>query len=362
MASTAQEYRNSGRSDSAKKRPALSRRQLAELLESVDLSCHREATIKTKNGPIQGAKRYRRDHLARTLLGVWRASGSPETNADGEIYFYAKLEGYAIESNRCERQMRYNLRTLERDVKILVRTSPANSEHRPITYALNIPRLLELRQRQSYRELKQRRDLERRRRLGQVTSIRTGEAAPQQPAPVPPPVVPVTPKPAAGQGFKQLNRSEVPRFVAEFLDLKQARPVPVPEQAFPLPRGQDPWQQILRHVERNLNPHSFETWLRPTQFAGVDGEILSVRVPREQFSHVTEKYAPLIANAIRDLGLPYREVDIVVPELTTRTFKEALEEACNRWLISPEHGLEVLKLSGIEAAADAGFVVKSGDA
>jgi len=57
-----------------------------------------------------------------------------------------------------------------------------------------------------------------------------------------------------------------------------------------------------------VNRHSFETWLRPTRFAGEQSGVLYVRIPTSEFRHVAEKYAALISEAIAELGMEFRDV------------------------------------------------------
>ena len=32
----------------------------------------------------------------------------------------------------------------------------------------------------------------------------------------------------------------------------------------------NPWENILQHMERRVNPHSFATWFRPTKQEGAE--------------------------------------------------------------------------------------------
>ena len=73
----------------------------------------------------------------------------------------------------------------------------------------------------------------------------------------------------------------------------------------------NPWLRILGALEKKINRHSFETWLKPTRFSRLVGKTLYVRIPSENFSHVGEKYAQLIDEAIDVLEV---DVDAVVFE------------------------------------------------
>ena len=51
------------------------------------------------------------------------------------------------------------------------------------------------------------------------------------------------------------------------------------------------WDRILQHMERRVNPHSFDTWFRPTRSEGAERRQLVVRVPTRLFrKRLTETY------------------------------------------------------------------------
>jgi chromosomal replication initiator protein len=76
----------------------------------------------------------------------------------------------------------------------------------------------------------------------------------------------------------------------------------------------NPWVRILDALEKKINRHSYDTWLKPTRFSHSEGAILFVRVPTPEFRHIGEKYADLIQEAIERLGLDYQDVEFVTPE------------------------------------------------
>ncbi len=73
------------------------------------------------------------------------------------------------------------------------------------------------------------------------------------------------------------------------------------------------WVRILGALEKKINRQSFETWLKPTRFSHVEGRILHVRIPSEEFEHVGTKYSDLIFEAIEQLGLELDQVVFDVP-------------------------------------------------
>ncbi|HKW16396.1 MAG TPA: chromosomal replication initiator protein DnaA [Terriglobales bacterium] len=76
----------------------------------------------------------------------------------------------------------------------------------------------------------------------------------------------------------------------------------------------NPWSRILDALEKKINRHSYDTWLKPTRYSHTSNGIVYVRVPTAEFRHVGDKYADLIQEALDNLNLDYREVEFVTPE------------------------------------------------
>ena len=76
----------------------------------------------------------------------------------------------------------------------------------------------------------------------------------------------------------------------------------------------NPWMRILDALEKKVNRHSYDTWLKPTRFSHSREGVLFVRVPTPEFRHIGEKYADLIQEAIESLGLEYNDVEFVTSE------------------------------------------------
>src|SRR6267142_2460923 len=76
----------------------------------------------------------------------------------------------------------------------------------------------------------------------------------------------------------------------------------------------NPWIRILDALEKKINRHSYDTWLKPTRFSHANGGILFIRVPTVEFRHVGDKYADLIQEAIDNLGLGYQDVKFGTPD------------------------------------------------
>ena len=76
----------------------------------------------------------------------------------------------------------------------------------------------------------------------------------------------------------------------------------------------NPWVLVLDALEKKINRHSYETWLKPTRFSHSQGPTLFVKVPNPDFCHIGEKYGDLISEAIENLGLEYQDVEFVTDE------------------------------------------------
>jgi chromosomal replication initiator protein len=76
----------------------------------------------------------------------------------------------------------------------------------------------------------------------------------------------------------------------------------------------NPWTRILDALEKKINRHSYDTWLKPTRYSHATDSILFVRVPTAEFRHVGDKYADLIQEALDNLGLGYEDVQFVTQE------------------------------------------------
>jgi len=76
----------------------------------------------------------------------------------------------------------------------------------------------------------------------------------------------------------------------------------------------NPWVLVLDALEKKVNRHSYETWLKPTRFSHSQGPTLFVKVPNQDFCHIGEKYGDLISEAIEKLGLEYQDVEFVTDQ------------------------------------------------
>ena len=76
----------------------------------------------------------------------------------------------------------------------------------------------------------------------------------------------------------------------------------------------NPWVLVLDALEKKVNRHSYETWLKPTRFGHSQGPTFFVKVPNPDFCHIGDKYGDLISEAMEDLGLEYQDVEFVTDQ------------------------------------------------
>ncbi len=77
----------------------------------------------------------------------------------------------------------------------------------------------------------------------------------------------------------------------------------------------NPWEKILEHIERRVNPHSFNTWFRPTRLEESSEGRLVVRVPTRLFrKRLTETYSQILQGVLAEVGLPDAQLEFVSSE------------------------------------------------
>jgi len=80
----------------------------------------------------------------------------------------------------------------------------------------------------------------------------------------------------------------------------------------------NPWMRILEALEKKVNRHSYDTWLKPTRYSHTNGGIVFVRVPTNEFLPRRRQYADLIQEAMDDLQLGLTDVKFVAPDGRSR--------------------------------------------
>ncbi len=80
------------------------------------------------------------------------------------------------------------------------------------------------------------------------------------------------------------------------------------------------WDEILHNIktEHDISDISFDTWIRPLEVYGIDGNTLYILVPSEQMtlSYISKKYyLPLKVAVAEIIGIEY-EIQFILPEQT----------------------------------------------
>jgi chromosomal replication initiator protein len=102
------------------------------------------------------------------------------------------------------------------------------------------------------------------------------------------------------------------------------------------------WDDVLVRVEGKVNPHSFGTWFRPTQFRDLQGSALHVWVPNAQFREwLTRNYLGVIAEALEELGRADVKVSFLSePEKAAAAESGTAEQAVGATSLNPKYTFE----------------------
>ena len=60
--------------------------------------------------------------------------------------------------------------------------------------------------------------------------------------------------------------------------------------------------RILDALEKKINRHSYDTWLKPTRYSHASGGVLFVRVPTAEFRHAGDVKESLLLGDVLDLA------------------------------------------------------------
>jgi chromosomal replication initiator protein len=80
-------------------------------------------------------------------------------------------------------------------------------------------------------------------------------------------------------------------------------------------RVMNTWQEVLNHLKTQVNPQSYQTWLRPTRFSHTEEDTLVVRVPNREFQDwIQEHYGAMIRETLEHVQPAYHQVSYVFEE------------------------------------------------
>lgn len=75
------------------------------------------------------------------------------------------------------------------------------------------------------------------------------------------------------------------------------------------------WLETMAHLEKQLSPHNFSTWLKPLVFVEIDKDKVTVEVPnRFFFDWVNENYRKLLEKTLSELGAASYSLKININE------------------------------------------------
>jgi chromosomal replication initiator protein len=84
------------------------------------------------------------------------------------------------------------------------------------------------------------------------------------------------------------------------------------------------WQEILNYLKTKVNTQSYQTWLRPTRFRGIENDTVVVSVPNQEFQEwIQEHYGGLVRDALDHLDLGYQQIRYVLEQSPDKDTREA---------------------------------------
>src|SRR5262249_31951254 len=95
---------------------------------------------------------------------------------------------------------------------------------------------------------------------------------------------------------------------------KHSKEMSLPAATVTVTATVNPWLRILGALEKKITRHSYHTWLKPTRFSHINGNIIFVRVPNAEFRQLGEKFGDLIQEAMDTLAPEYQDVKFITAE------------------------------------------------
>src|SRR5215831_18243423 len=95
---------------------------------------------------------------------------------------------------------------------------------------------------------------------------------------------------------------------------KHSKEMSLPAATVTVTATANPWLRILGALEKKITRHSYDTWLKPTRFSHINGNIIFVRVPNVEFRQLGEKFGDLIQEAMDTLAPEYQDVKFITAE------------------------------------------------
>ena len=87
------------------------------------------------------------------------------------------------------------------------------------------------------------------------------------------------------------------------------------------------WLETMAHLEKQLSPHNFSTWLKPLTFVAVDKDKVTVEVPNRFFlDWINENYRALLEKTLSELGAANYQLNININATNEKKPVEKTEE------------------------------------
>jgi chromosomal replication initiator protein len=122
------------------------------------------------------------------------------------------------------------------------------------------------------------------------------------------------------------------------------------------------WQQVLSFVEQKVNPQSYNTWFKPTEFIRHEGKALYIRVPNAFFQDWLNEHIDVVVDAARQAGVGDISVlfmtDKRPSEPTTENAQQTLDFAGIENTLNPNYSFDTFVVgSSNQFAHAAAFAV-----
>ncbi len=136
----------------------------------------------------------------------------------------------------------------------------------------------------------------------------------------------VTPQPVKGDTASDAIRKEKE---SKELQKENQKPNRVFFRSDDQPQTPNPWSEIKALLRQRINPHSWDTWMRPTQYSHEAGGVIFIRIPNECFHYGREKFNTQISEAIADLRLDLQDVKFLTDLELDAVFAAEMAPRCD---------------------------------
>ncbi len=125
--------------------------------------------------------------------------------------------------------------------------------------------------------------------------------------------------------------------------------------AFAKPQRETAWDAILGEMRKQINPHSFEVWLRSTRQERLEDGTLFVSIPNAEGERVKERFGPQIELALSRLQMrgSIQRVEFVAPGATAAPLQKRLDFDSPLGSLNPRYRFNTFVVGGANQFAHA---------